>query len=289
MPRSVLGFVIGVSLLVAAAAPHAQQQAQFLMPMLDENGAPVASFGPADLAIFEDGKPAKLLKVEPKDSAMRVILAIDNGRQMGDVLVHVRAAAKDFFAALPDGAEVALMTTAPQPRFTVKPTKDRAALLKGVDTIAPDSSAGRFIEALQYAGETWKKPAEYTSVLVILGSTYAPESVNKTHLEEGIAQLGAARATVHVVMFKPPIATEGDAQLEMGERIAQLSRGRFETIASYQQLGIIPDIGKEVAKSSSTRQFLVTIERPAGATGRLGPISMSPSGGLKPGRITRLP
>ena len=126
MPRSILGS-IGV-VVVAASVLYAQQQAQFLMPMTDENGAPVATFSPADLAIFEDGKPAKILKVEPKDSPLRVTLALDNGREMGDVLVHVRAAAREFFTALPDGVEIALMTTAPQPRFTVRPTKDRAVV-----------------------------------------------------------------------------------------------------------------------------------------------------------------
>ena len=49
---------------------------------------------------------------------MRVILAIDNGRADRGYFIHVRAAARTSFAALPDGAEVALMTTAPQPRYT---------------------------------------------------------------------------------------------------------------------------------------------------------------------------
>ena len=84
-------------------------------------------------------------------------------------------------------------------------------------------------------------------------------------------------------------ATEGDAQLEVGQIIASQTRGRFESIASYSQLGIIPEIAKEVAKTAGSGQFLITIERPAGATGPLGSLSMSPSGGLIPGRITRLP
>jgi hypothetical protein len=289
MPRAILGSATAVGVLVAASVLNAQQQAQFLMPMYDDKGAPVATFSPSDLGIFEDGKPAKVLKVEPKIVPMRVILAIDNGRGMSDVLVHVRREAKEFFNALPDGVEIALITTAPQPRFTVKPTKERADLIKRIDTVAPDSSGGRFIEALQYVGDTWKKASDATSVLVILGSTFSPEFINKGHLEDGLAQLSAARATVHVVMFKPPNATEGDAQLEVGQIIASQTRGRFESIASYLQLGIIPEIAKEVAKTAGSGQFLITIERPAGATGRLGSLSMSPSGGLIPGRITRLP
>ena len=66
MPRAILGSATAVGVLVAASLLNAQQQAQFLMPMFDEKGAPVATFSPSDLAIFEDGKPVKVLKVEPK-------------------------------------------------------------------------------------------------------------------------------------------------------------------------------------------------------------------------------
>ena len=75
MPRAILGSATAVGVLVAASLLYAQQQAQFLMPMYDEKGAPVATFSPSDLGIFEDGKPAKVLKVEPKIVPMRVILA----------------------------------------------------------------------------------------------------------------------------------------------------------------------------------------------------------------------
>ena len=277
------------AVVLAAAVIHAQQTGQFLMPMFDATGASVATFAPADLEVFEDGKPAKVLKVEPRDAPVSVTLALDNGRMMGDVLVHVRAAAKEFFNALPPGMEAALVTTAPQPRFNVKPTKDRAALLRAVDTIAPDSSGGRAIEALQDMASDWKKlNANVTPIMVLLASTFSPELINERHHEEGIKQVQSSRAVIHVVMFKPAAANEGDAQMEVTQQYARTTRGRFEEIGSHLQLGILAEIGKELAKTSG-RQFLVTIQRPEGATGRLGPLSMSPAAGLTPGRITRMP
>ena len=46
--------------------------------------------------------------------------------------------------------------------------------------------------------------------------------------------------------------------------------------------------GAEIAKLQTGNQFLVTVERPAGATGRLGPLSISPPSGMKVGKITRM-
>ena len=275
--------------VLAATLVHAQQTAQFLMPMFDATGASVETFAPADLEVFEDGKAAKVLKVEPRDAPVSVTLALDNGRMMGDVLVHVRAAAKEFFSTLPPGMEAALMTTAPVPRFAVRPTKNREDLLKAVDRIAPDSSGGRAIESIQDVAASWKKlSANITPIMVLLASTYSPELINETHFKEGLTQVQSSRGIIHVVMFKPANANEGDAQLEVTQRYTRATRGRFEEIGSQLQLGILPEIGKELARTSA-RQFLITVQRPEGASGKLGPLSMSPAAGLTPGRVTRLP
>jgi hypothetical protein len=54
-------------------------------------------------------------------------------------------------------------------------------------------------------------------------------------------------------------------------------------------MGVLPAIAKELGQAAADRQLLITLERPAGATGRLGSLSMSPREGLKVGRVTRVP
>ena len=49
---------------------------------------------------------------------------------------------------------------------------------------------------------------------------------------------------------------------------------------------LLPEIGAEIAKTQTASQFLVTIERPVGATGRISLLSMSPPSGVKVGKIT---
>ena len=65
MRRSIPSLVAVVILLVGVQRLHAQQQAQFLMPMFDDKGAPVKTFAPSDLTVFEDGKEVKVLKGLP--------------------------------------------------------------------------------------------------------------------------------------------------------------------------------------------------------------------------------
>lgn len=278
-----------VALVATVTVLRGQETARFLLPMFDTNDVPVASFEPADLVVFEDGKEAKILTVEAQDRPTRVTLALDNGRAMTDSLVHLRTAAKEFVTRLPATTEVVLMTTAPQPRTAVKLTKNREELLKGIDRVAPDSSPGRFIEALQDVAGTWsKQPGDYTPVLVSVGSTHSAESVNARYLDEAFQRIAKARAIVHVVMMKPAAAVEGDAQLLVGQRVARETRGRFDEIGSHLQFTVLSDVASTISTGTG-RQFLVTLQRPAGATGRLGALSMSPKDGLKPGRVTRMP
>lgn len=281
------------ALAVCTLAPAllAQERGQFVISMHDADGKPVATFGPKDLEVFENGQPAPIVKVEPYQSApLRVVLAIDNGDKMSDYLVHVRAAAKEFFAALPEGTEAALVTTAPQGQFFVKATTDRDALLRGVDNVTRTPGGGRFIESLGDVARNWKRQkGEYRSVLVSLGSTFAIESPNKRYVEESVNSLVELGATVHVVMFRPADATAGDHQFEVGQQVAGVTRGRFENIGAYQQLSVLAEIAKQLAAESSGGEFLVTVQRPEGATGRLGPLSYSPNTGMVPGRIKRLP
>ena len=66
----------------------------------------------------ENGVEGKIVKIEPIDWPIKVQLLIDNGRHES-ALVQIRNGVKGFVEAMPDGIEMSLVTTAPQPRFIV--------------------------------------------------------------------------------------------------------------------------------------------------------------------------
>src|SRR5690349_4941903 len=130
--------IAGLVLVFAALPLHAQQQFQLFARIVDSKGAPVTSHEPGDVSIKENDVDLKIVKINPINWPMKVQVLVDNGIGLGnDNLTHLRNGVRGLIEALPDGTEVTLVTTAPQPRIVVKATTDRAAQLKGVDVLTP--------------------------------------------------------------------------------------------------------------------------------------------------------
>jgi len=68
----------------------AQQESQLLIPLTTPDGKRAPNVGVGDLTISEDGKPVKILKIEPSDTPIRVTLSLDNGRGLCEFHNHVR-------------------------------------------------------------------------------------------------------------------------------------------------------------------------------------------------------
>jgi hypothetical protein len=286
---------IALLVLVLLSWPlQAQQQGQFVVVLTSADGQPVTSINPADLSVNEAEKPAKVLKVEPRSFPMRVTLALEPARGFADAIVQLRAGAKGFVNALPAGVEITLVSTAPQPRVIVKGTTNKEEVLKALDRLAPESTPGRYVEAVTEQIQRWDKDKDrglYTPIMVVMGSTFGEEVVRSNWINEAMDKLTTiAGAAIHSVMYEAPLTATGgggDFQMDFARQVSQRTRGRFESFAAAQRIGtLLPEIGAEIAKTQSASQFLVTIERPAGATGRMTLLSMSPPSGVKVGKIT---
>ena len=285
--RTVLVGLLAMVVL-AAARPSAQQQFTFFASLADANGNPPASLDPSEVRVQEGGADGRVLKVEPVDWPMKVTILIDNGTGLGQALQPIRTGAKGLIEALPEGVETSLLTTAPQPRFIVRPTTERQALLQGVDRIAPDSGAARFSEALIEASTRIDRDkANHFPVIVILGSTAGEGStVVERDLQRMFAQLSAKAATVHVVMVSVgQSASAGALQTQVGLALSKQTGGRYEAIAASSRIAtLLPEIGGQVAKSHQRqrRQFRITFERPAGAKGPIDAVGMTVPAGFTP-------
>jgi hypothetical protein len=279
----ILGLVLGVTTL----SIHAQQQVAFFARIVDGSGAPVAKLEPTDVRILENDVETKILKIDPINWPMKVQVLIDNGIGLGnDNLVTIRGGAKGLIEALPEGTEITLVTTAPQPRIIVKPTTDRAAVLKGVDLLTPDSGTGRFVEALNEAMQRVEKDkAEFFPVIFLAGSNTGGDAnnVENTYMQL-MKRLQNRPATIHIVLFsKSPggVTGSGNVQTEVGLQVTKATGGRFEAINSGTRLAtLLPEYGAQIAKSqdNQSHQFRITVARANG--GAIGKISMSTRGGL---------
>jgi hypothetical protein len=280
---------LGVTLVTATTTVLAQRQFQFFAHFSDASGKPIAGVTETDIQVQEDNALGKVLKLEPIDWPVKVAVLIDNGTGSGDRLTHTREGVKGLLQALPAGVEISLQTTAPQPRYLVRPTTDKGAVLQGVDLLTPDSSAGRFVEGLIETATRFdkeradKERGNFFPVIVIVGSLTAEgSSIRDRDVQKMFQQLGTRAMTTHVVMVGPTNQsgpTNVANAIQIGINASKLTGGRYESIAATTRLQtLLPEIGTQVSQAHARQraQYRVTFERPEGKSGpQIGGIGLA--------------
>jgi len=269
-----------VVLGLCAAGIRAQEQFTLLATVLDpEKGTPVESLTPADVRVTEDGQTAKVTKVDAVVRQVKVQVLIDNGVGVGSNLAELRSGVRNLLSGLPPDVETTVVTTSPQGRTLVRPTKNREELLKGVDRLAPDSSTGRFTESLSEAIERANKDKDTFTVIICAATTSGDGQVMASHMQRVVTALGGRPIIVHVLMYSGErSATGGDAQIDLGQRVTKMTGGRYENINNMARyVTLLPELGADVAKQATgnTRQFRITAQRPDGKKGDFGKLGMS--------------
>jgi hypothetical protein len=288
-------FRAGVFVLIAAGvvtAVHAQQDITFFVAAKTQSGETVTDLKAEEVIFAEGDRRGSVVKVVPVTWPVKVTVLVDNGLGTGPNLSLYRSGLKALFAAMPTGVESSLLTLAPQPRWVVRPTNDRVQLANGVDRLTPDQSASRLVEGLIEAAkridDESKKEITYFPVIVIL-STTGPEGSNTQArlVDRMVMQLTAYPARVHVIMLSTNATSStqiiGARQVQIGKTIADLTGGRYEAIAAATAIPtLLGEFGTMVAEAHNfqSRQYMVTAERPSGATGAIGQLG---AGSTRPG------
>jgi hypothetical protein len=288
--RTSLCCAVAVCALAGATLSAQQPQVfQFVVSATDASGMPVTDLKPEEVVMTENGMPAKVVKLEPFSLPLKVTIAVDNGPDSREAIAHIRNGLKGFVEAFPVNVEMTLIATAPQPRMVVRPTADRAQMLRGLNGFAPEDEAPRFTDSLVEWAERLERELRdkkitmtnnYLPVLMSV-STTAPEvtSVQREGIEKAFKFIAARGAKVYVTMTS---TRTGDAtaaadintnrQALIAIPIVKATGGRYEAIAVSSRLAtLLPEIGQQLASLHvrQATQFLVTVERAAGITGQL--------------------
>lgn len=262
--------VIASSLWAMDARVAAQKQQQTLfIKVVDTKGAPVA-LEAQDVTVQEDGVECKTVSFEAVNWPIKLQVLVDNSSATTNPITSLRTGLRGLFEVMPDGIEMSMYTTAPQPRPIVRPTTEKQKLLAGIDLIAPDSGAGAFSAALFEAStraERDKTP--HFPVIVMVGSTSGRGNTSDRdfqRLQENIIKRAMA---VHIVVVTAGGSAGGGAeQTEVGLLVTKISRGRYENITAPTRLAtLLPEIGAQIAQSHAKQgnQYRLTYERPANA------------------------
>jgi hypothetical protein len=281
MRVTLLAAAVGFSLCALPFSVHAQKQIQVYASIVDASGAPVSALEPGDVRVTENGAEAKITKMEPVNWPVKVQILLDNGVGLGNTNIgQLRTGVTGLLDALPENLEVTLVSTAPQPRFLTKPTTDRAAMKKGVDLLGPDGGAGRFVEAISEATQRIEKDkSDHFPVIIVVGTTSGDRDVRESDIERMMARLEQKPTTVHVVLYSggSQSSTGGANQTQVGLSVTKYTGGRYENINSVTRMAtLLPELGAQVAKTieRQSRQFRITADRPAGASGEITKVGM---------------
>lgn len=285
--RSKLFVTVALVLCALAREAGAQQQFQLFASVADATGKSVATLEPADLRVMENGVEAKIVKAEPVNWPVKVQLLLDNGVGLGGGNIQIlKDGVTGLINSLPSNLEVTIVTTAPQPRFLVRPTTDKAMMIEGLGRLAPDSGAGRFVESLNEATQRIEKDkSDQFPVIISVATSSGDANVMERDVKNIFARIQKKPTTVHVVLLNSTTgsASGGANQTQVGMAVTEATRGRFENIAAATRLAtLLPEIGKQVAGSVDKmgNQFRITVERPAGAKGDIGQVGASARSGL---------
>lgn len=273
-PRFIL-IVFRVALCAASFALNDQTlqaqrvtQSQIFISLVDPEGVPVADLKASEVNITEDGAACQVVQVEPIQWPSKLQLLIDNGQATTNPINSLRDGLRDLLNEIPDGVEMSMYTTAPQPRPIVRPTTEKEKLISGIGLIAPDNGAGAFFDALSEAATRIDRDkTPHFPVILMVGSTLGRSEARDRdfqRLQENIINHAAA---VHIIVVARGGGTSGGvAQTEIGLAVTKLSGGRYENIATTTRLAtLLPELGKKIAQSHrrQSHQHRITYQCPA--------------------------
>jgi len=307
-----------VAVAMSAVLVHAQRRFEVFLLAVNNDGRVVTDLKATDLRYRENEQVGDIVSIEPYKWPVKVTVLVDNGlggasglggatqRSLngstpGEVsggsvrfdesvhsnLVQFRSGLKKFFDVLPRDVEVTLITTAPNPRYLVRPTTDQIQIQKGVGLIVnDDETLGRFTDSLteyterldrDFKGLTREQRPPYLPVLVSIGSAGLDGGfIEKERTERMLLALQKYGVMTYFIMVTPGIRSdvpenEGGTVL-IAKAAQQMTGGRYDAIASSatsRLTTLLPEIAGALAVRhvKQTWQYRVLIDRPEGLTG----------------------
>jgi len=287
--RFLLTLTIAVGMWgTAAVLAQGPATIEFVVSALDKSGNPVTDLKPEEVLFSEKAGKGKIVKFEPFALPVKVTIGVDNGSDIDSkgnpvptsalAIGNYRNGLKGFVEAFPEGTEMTLITTSPQPRMVVKPTTDRAAILRGLTGFAPESERPRFTDTLvEYSQRLEKETKDskfkmYVPIMLMV-STAANESSSyqPSEVQKAVNFLAQRRVKLYVTVNS---TRSGDAtatadlnnnrQAIISIPATKAMNGRFETLAIFNRLDtLLPEMGAELAAYTKrlTTQYMVTVQR----------------------------
>ena len=256
---TIVAFTLALPTSVWVAAQALQRSVY--VSALGQDGAPVSSLTPGDVAVREDKVAREILRISSADQPMQLALLVDNSQAAEPLVRDYREALPAFIKGVagdPSGAkhEISIITLADRPTINTDYTADIDRLTKGAQRIfASPGSGSLLLDGILEISQGFSKRRSPRPVIVAI-TTEGPE-LSDRHYDTVLEPLRASGAAFHVVSIGAPVNNDQNRSivLQLGTRD---SGGRYDTVLAGTALtGRLKQVAAEL-----THQFRVTYARP---------------------------
>jgi Ca-activated chloride channel family protein len=147
---AVAALVFAAGMLRAESAPRVPTFAvgvevvSLSLVVADEKGRPVATLGPEDVTLLEDGVPQPISLFAQQEWPIRLQVMLDGSASMGAALPVAKRAAQRLLRTLGPGDEAEVAQFSRRLRVLQPSTSDQQALARAVDQVAPDGETALY-------------------------------------------------------------------------------------------------------------------------------------------------
>ena len=201
LTATALAGVIGV---VAPSAQTVPRSPSAFISVLDLTGAPVSNLDVSQVSMTVDGAACAPLRLEAIDWPTRLAVLVDNSGASLEWFSTLRESLRRFLFEVPEGVQTSLVTLAPQPRWIVRPTDERADFWRGIDLIIPDRGGAKFVEGIGEAADRIEQQttdAFWTIMIITTNGTETSGGDLQRIFDRLHAQVLRRPVTIHVVML----------------------------------------------------------------------------------------
>jgi Ca-activated chloride channel homolog len=275
--RGLSVILIGI-MFAAVSEPGSSQSVERVLDVsaLNRSGRPVANLSPKDIIVRENNITRNVLGVSQVAESFDIAVMVDTSQGAEPFVRDFRQALTDFFRAMGDRHQIALIGFGQRPAVLVNYTNDPGSLQGGLSRVFAQSDSGAYLmEALMDVSQDLRRRENPRRVAIVISTEgaefanrYAREVVGDVLASDLVldafvvrARSGVARAqepaTARVGATPPSFpdqnATERAAALD---EAAELTGGRVEHLDTSMLLG---SRLRELA-SEFNNQYRVTYE-----------------------------
>lgn len=273
--------IVALGALSISVQAQSPQIFQFAVSATDAAGKPVTDLGPDDIVMSENGVRQTVTKVEPLSVPIKLTIAVDNSPDSKTAIGHYRTGLTGFVEALPEGVEVTFITLTPQPRMVLKPSTDRAQILRAITSFGPEDGRSAFTDGIvEYSQRLERelkdrKVANYIPIMVIIsttgpqGTSYQPNEIAKAgnFLVARRARLNAVVMSTRTGQAITTDTINTSIQSVVVMPLVKGTNGRYEALpVSSRVATLLPEWGKDIGTLAlrQANQVRVTVERKQG-------------------------